>query len=88
MADTFNASVPTLAAGPYIGCLLINYASDQTWNGVARGIYLTTAGTLKVDFANGTTGTLGGLLVGTAYPFAITKIYTTGSATAAGYILF
>lgn len=88
MADTLNASVPTLAAGPYIGCLLINYSSDQTFSGVARGIYLTTAGTLKVDFANGTTGTLSALVVGTVYPFAITKIYNSGSTTAAGYILF
>jgi uncharacterized membrane protein (DUF441 family) len=88
MADTLNASVPTLAAGPYVGCLLINYTADQTWSGVARGVYLTTGGTLKVDFANGTTGTLAGLITGTVYPFAIMKIYQTGSATAAGYVLF
>ena len=88
MADSYNASVPTLSNGPAIGCLLINYTSDQTWTGVARGIYLTTAGTLKVDFANGTTATLSALAAGTIYSLAITKIYQTGSATAAGYILF
>lgn len=91
MADTFNANTAAgLVANPtFIGCVLINYGSgDQTFtSGVPRGIYLTTGGTLKVDFANGSTGTLTGLLAGTEYHFAITKIYQTGSATAAGYVL-
>jgi hypothetical protein len=89
MPDTFNTRAPGgIDAGPAIGVVAINYATDQSLTGVARGIYLTTAGTLAVQFADGSTATLSALAAGTIYPFAIVKILNSGSATAAGYVLF
>ena len=89
MADTLSTTFPSLQAGPAIGVVAINYGTDQTFSsGVPRGFYLTVGGTLKVDFANGSTATLSALAAGTVYSFAITKIYSSGSSTAAGYVLF
>lgn len=89
MADTLSTSKPAgLDSGPAVGCVAINYGSDQLLSGVARGIYLTTAGTLKVDFADGSTATLSSLAAGVIYALSITKIYSSGSATAAGYVLY
>jgi hypothetical protein len=88
VADTYNASVPTLASSPAIGAVAIDYAgADQTLSGVPRGVYIGTAGHLKVDLANGTTATFSNLVAGATYSIAITKIYQTGS-TAAGLVLY
>lgn len=73
---------------PPIGSYPINYSGgDQDINFPARGIYISTAGTLKMDFADGSTDTWANLVAGTMYPCAITKIYQTGSSNAAGNIL-
>jgi len=80
--------VPTLAAGPYIGAVAISYGGgNQELSGVPRGVYIGTAGHLKVDMANGTTETFSNLAAGQTYEIAITKIYQTGS-TAAGLVLY
>lgn len=89
MADTYDERVPMTPEAPAIGAYVINYAGgDQDLSTRrVRGIYISTAGTLKVDFANGSTATLSGLAAGAVYPFAITKIYQVGSSAAAGHVL-
>ena len=89
MADTYDDRVPLTPEAPAIGAYVINYGSgDQDLSTIrVRGIYISTAGTLKVDWKNGTTSTLAGLAAGVVYPFAITKIYQTGSSAAAGHVL-
>jgi hypothetical protein len=73
---------------PAVGAVAINYGSgDQTLPTQSRAIYIGTAGTLKVDMADGSTVTFSNLAAGTIYPIAITKIYQTGSTTAAGLVL-
>jgi hypothetical protein len=87
VADTYNATIPTLASGPAIGAVAISYGGgDQTLTGVPRAVYIGTTGHLKVDMANGTTVTFSNMPVG-MFAIAITKIYQTGS-TAAGLVLY
>jgi hypothetical protein len=87
MADTYNASIPTLESSGPIGAIAISYGSgDQTLSGVPRGVYVAVTGHLKVDMANGTTATWSNLPVG-QHSMAITKIYQTGS-TASGLVLY
>lgn len=88
MADT-----PPSADAPAIGALAINYSSDQDLKGRrVRGIYIGTAGTLKVDFNDGEASSIGvtlaNLAAGVVYPFCITKIYAAGSSSAAGCVLY
>lgn len=73
---------------PAQGAVAIDYGSgNQTLATESRGVYIGTAGHLKVDMADGTTAvTFSNLAAGTVYPFAITKIYQSGS-TAAGVVL-
>jgi hypothetical protein len=68
---------------------LINYGSaDQILPYAARGIYITTAGTLVLRLAESTADqTYSGLVVGTVYPFGAIIIRNSGS-TAAGIILY
>lgn len=77
---------PQRASDPYVGAVAINYSSDQTFTQNPRGIYLSTGGTLKVDFIDGTTVSLI-LVAGVIYPFCISKIYSTGSSGAVGFVL-
>lgn len=87
MADTFNASVPSLSSSPVIGAVAIT-GSDQTLSGVVRGVYVSGgSGSLTADFANGTNVTITGLVTGTVYPFCITKIYDTGTDIT-GHVLY
>lgn len=73
---------------PAQGAVAIDYSGgDQVLATESRGIYIDTAGNLKVDMADGTTVTFENLAAGTIYPIAITKIYQTGSTTAAGLVL-
>jgi hypothetical protein len=72
---------------PATGAVAIDYSGgNQTLSTEARGVYVGTAGHLKVDMADGTTVTFSNLAAGNIYPIAITKIYQTGS-TAAGLVL-
>ncbi len=87
MADTFNTNFPGFSSGPVIGVVAIS-GSDQTLTGVVRGVYVSGgSGSLKADFANGTTETITGLVTGTVYPFSITKIYDTGTDIT-GFVLY
>lgn len=86
MPDTFNTTGVLYPSDPAIGSTVINYSGgDQVLLGKVRGIHISTAGTLKVDWADGSTDTLV-FAVGT-YPYCIVKIYQTGSTTAAGSVL-
>ncbi len=84
-----EGSVPR--ASEPVGAIAIDYSTgDQVLTGYsrpARGVYIGTAGHLKVDMADGTTVTFSNLAAGNDYPRAITKIYQSGS-TAAGVVLF
>jgi hypothetical protein len=88
MADTYNRSAVVHESDPAIGAVEISYGGgNQDLSGYrVRGIHIDTAGALKVDMANGTTVTFATLTAGAFYPYAITKIYQTGSA-AAGFVL-
>lgn len=89
MADTFPDRAPATQSDPAIGAAAIDYSGgDQTFTKRVRGIYIATAGALKVDMADGTTVTFSSLAAGTVYPFCITKIYQTGSSAAAGVVLY
>ena len=85
MADTYT----TTGVGPgdpYIGALAINFSSDQTIPGRARGLLLSTGGTLTVDTARGDNVAL--ILAAGYHAISLTKIYSSGSATAVGFILY
>lgn len=72
---------------PAQGAVAIDYSGgNQTLTTESRGVYIGTAGHLKVDMADGTTVTFSNLAAGTIYPLAFKKIYQTGS-TAAGLVL-
>lgn len=89
MADTYTVRVAERKSDPAIGAVAISYGGgDQTITGFARGIYVDTAGSLKVDMADGTTVTFSNLAAGTIYPISITKIYQSGSSGVAGLILY
>ncbi len=88
MADTFPRTAVIRESDPAIGAVAISYGGgDQVLTGAARGFHIDTAGALKVDMANGTTVTFATLTAGAFYPYAITKIYQSGSA-AVGFVLY
>jgi len=81
MSDAARSSQPAT------GAVAIDYSGgDQTLATTARGVYVGTAGHLKVDMQDGTTVTFSNLAAGSIYSIAIRKIYQTGS-TAAGLAL-
>ena len=87
MADTLPVTAASFVSGPYIGAVVINYGSDQEFSKPIRALLIGTAGTLKVDFADGTLGVSVPVPVG-LHELAITKIYNSGSSTAAGVALY
>lgn len=52
---------------------------------VTRGVYLGSAGNMKVTFEYGDTVTFSGLLAGIVYPFCVEKVFSTGT-TVSGII--
>lgn len=90
MSNTSSTSYPEYVKNrfdPAIGGEAIDYSGgDQDITFAARGVYVGTAGHLKVDLVTGDTVTFSNLTAGNVYPFAIKKIYQTGSS-AAGVIL-
>lgn len=87
MADTFNVTSPaSFPAGPYIGGVVINYSSDQTFSKPIRALLISTAGTLNVDTADGTTIAL--VLPVGLHEIAITKVHSSGSSSAVGVALY
>lgn len=85
MADTYRDYTPTQQNDPALGAIEIDYSSDQTFVRRVRGLHINTAGTLAVEFQDGSTATLT-LAVG-LWPYSVTKIFSAGSVTAAGYAL-
>ena len=86
MPDTLPVTSASFVDGPYIGGVVINYGSDQTFTKPMRALLIGTAGTLKVDTADGTNISLPvpvGLL-----KIAVVKLYNSGSSTAAGVALY
>lgn len=49
-------------------------------SGVCRGLYVEVAGTVKADFADGTTDTLLNVAAGMWHPMAVTKVYKSGTS--------
>ena len=89
MADTILQRIPDAAAAAAIGAVTIDYSGgNQDLSAYRiRGIYIGTAGNLKVDMVDGTTGvTFSNLTAGVIYPLKVTMVYQTGS-TAAGLAL-
>ena len=52
--------------------------------GVARGLYLEVAGTVKLTFADGTVDTLVGLAAGVWHPMAVSLVWHTGTTGSLG----
>lgn len=75
------------ASDPAVGGIAFTGTADVTFDQYTRGVYISTAGDLKVDMFDGSTVTFSGLLAGAVYPFAVLKVYDTGT-TAAGVALF
>lgn len=75
------------ASDPAVGGVAFTGTADVTLDTYARGVYISTAGDLKVDLLDGSIVTFSNLLAGVVYPFAITKVYDTGT-TAAGVALY
>lgn len=66
-------------------------ASDVTLSTYSRGVYISTAGTLTVDFTGGLSGTGATeveftVVAGSILPIKIKKIYNTGT-TCTGVVL-
>jgi hypothetical protein len=72
---------------PAVGIVAIDYSGgNQTPSVPVRGVLVTTAGALSVVMADGTSGTISGLLAGVVYPLAVATVVQSGS-TAAGFFL-
>ena len=72
---------------PYTGGLAVDVsAADASLATNCRGILVGVAGTMKLDFIDGSTVTTGTLLAGTVYRFAAKKIYQAGT-TATGIVV-
>ncbi len=84
--DVDNDITTVNRADPAIGAVAITTADQTFGDNRPRGVYVATAGDLAVDMANGNTVTFMGLLAGVVYPFAIIKIYDTGTSIT-GHVL-
>ena len=73
-------------SGPAAGGQSVDASSsDVTLDRESRGIYVGTAGDLKVDLADGSTLTFVGLAAGIVHPLRVAKVYNSG--TTAGDIV-
>lgn len=70
---------------PYHGGAAVTTSDTTDMTRPANAIMVTAGGAVKVDTQDGSTLTLPGLVVGTIYPIAARRIYTTGT-TATGII--
>lgn len=86
MADTYTSPGFVSPSDPAQGILAINFSSDQEPEGRVRGLLITTAGTLNVVMADGSTGAIA-VAVG-YHPLEVRKILSSGSSTAVGWLLF
>jgi len=89
MADSAFEHYPPSYDASAIGSIPINFAgADQEWPGKrARGLHISTGGTLKVTWVNGDVDTLV-VVAGDRLPWSIAKIWQTGSSGVVGNILF
>lgn len=81
LQDTFgkNPNISVVGSEP---CDISTTDAAPT-GGVCRGIYIEVAGTVKADFADGSTDTLANVAAGMWHAMAVTKIYKVGT-TATG----
>jgi len=80
---------PLAKDAPYEGGLAVDVsAADAVLSTNCRGILIGVAGTLKLDFIDGSTVTTGTLLAGTVYRFCAKKIYQTGTTATGIVVLF
>lgn len=54
--------------------------SDSAVIATTRGIMVSVAGDVAVQFENGTSATIASAIAGVVYPFAVTKVLSTGTA--------
>ena len=86
MADTFpSAPGPDASWAPVVGLVAISYGSDQVFTKRVRGLHISTAGTLNVVMADGSTGSL--VLAVGVYPYEVRQILTSGSSGVVGFAL-
>lgn len=71
---------------PADGAFVITPSDLEDLNVYARGIYISTAGDVAVDMANGDTVTFSNLAVGVVHSLRIRKVYSTGT-TISGVIV-
>jgi hypothetical protein len=85
MADTYPSTGVDVSTAPAIGIIAIDYSSDQEFTKRVRGLLITTAGTLNVVMADGSTGAVA-VHVG-YHPLEVREILNSGSSTAVGWAL-
>lgn len=73
---------------PLVGAAPVTPSDVSDLPYITRGIMITgTAGNVALVFQDGSQVVLGGLSVGTLYPFAVTRVKATGT-TATGIVAF
>ncbi|MDQ0062385.1 spike base protein, RCAP_Rcc01079 family [Paenibacillus harenae] len=54
--------------------------SDSTVIATTHGLMVSVAGDVAVQFEDGSTATIASAIAGVVYPFAVTKVLSTGTA--------
>lgn len=83
--DTLPTTGVDSSSAPAIGIIAINYATDQEFTRRVRALLITTAGTLNLVMADGTTGAIA--FAAGLYPMEVRVILNSGSSSAAGWAL-
>lgn len=88
MADTFLDRQPLTPNSAVIGSIPISFGTvDQDLSTrKVRWLLISTAGTLKMTFADGTVDSH--VLAVGLYPYDVTLIWHTGSSTVVGNVLY
>ena len=68
-------------SGPATRAEAVTPADSSDLTNVARALFVGTGGNLKVEMQGGDVITFTGVIGGTLYPFAVTKVFS-GSTTA------
>lgn len=85
MADTFASPAPDASWAPAVGIVAINYGSDQTFTKRVRGLHISTAGTLNLVMADGSSGSM--VFAVGYYPYEVRQILNSGSSGVVGFAL-
>jgi hypothetical protein len=85
MADTYPTTGVDMSTAPAIGIIAIDYSTDQAFTKRVRGLLITTAGTLNVIMADGSTGAIA--VAAGYHPLEVRTILNSGSSTAVGWAL-